>query len=108
MGYRSKALQEKAKEKGFNIEIVKRPPKWITHPQRAKDARAEMILALGLHEDKRGFSVLPRRWVVERTFSWLNKFRRLSKDYEQQTETTNLYIYLAMTKILLKRLAYAI
>lgn len=107
-GYRSKALREKAQENGFELDIVQRPPKWITNPKRAKDARAEMIIALSLHEEKRGFYVLPRRWVVERTFAWLNKFRRLSKDYEQQPETTNLYIYMAMTKILLKRLSTAV
>lgn len=70
---------------------MQRARKWITNPKSAKDAWVEIILALGLHDEQRGFYKLPRRWVVERTFAWLNKFRRLSKDYEQQPETTNLY-----------------
>jgi transposase len=99
---------EKATKKGFDLDIVKRPPKWITNPKQSKDARAQLIIALGLHEEKRGFGVLPRRWVVERTFAWLSKYRRLSKDYEQKIATTHLYIYFAMTNILLKRLSGAI
>lgn len=52
-----------------------------------------------------GFTVLPRRWVVERTFSWLNLCRRLSKDYECQTATSETFIYIAMTRLMLRRLA---
>ena len=51
------------------------------------------------------FEVLPRRWVVERTFAWLGRCRRLSKDYEEQPETTEAWIYSAMTRLMLKRLA---
>lgn len=53
----------------------------------------------------KGFVVLPRRWVVERTFAWLGRFRRLSKDYEYLTSSSETMIYLAMTHILLRRLA---
>ena len=49
--------------------------------------------------------VLPRRWAVERTFSWLGQSRRLSKDYEHLCETSEALIYLVMTRIMLKRLA---
>ncbi len=41
-----------------------------------------------------GFEVLPRRWVVERTFAWLGRYRRLSKDYERLPETSVALIYL--------------
>ena len=54
-----------------------------------------------------GFHVLPRRWVVERTFAWLGRNRRLSKDYERRCETTETWIYLAMTRLMLRRLAAA-
>src|SRR3954452_13311052 len=54
-----------------------------------------------------GFQVLPRRWVVERTFAWLGRNRRLSKDYERLCETTETWIYLAMTRLMLRRLATA-
>ncbi len=51
-----------------------------------------------------GFAVQPRRWVVERTFAWLGKFRRLSKDYERCPLTREATIYLASISTLLKRL----
>ena len=49
--------------------------------------------------------VLPRRWAVERTFSWLGQSRRLSKDYERLCETSEALVYLTMSRIMLKRLA---
>jgi putative transposase len=54
-----------------------------------------------------GFHVLPRRWVVERTFAWLLTYRRLSKDYEELPETSEALIYLAMSRLMVKRLAHA-
>jgi len=56
-------------------------------------------------EETVGFVVLPRRWVVERTFAWLGRYRRLSKDYEQLPETSEAMIYAAMVRIMLRRLA---
>lgn len=56
-------------------------------------------------EKQKGFSVLPRRWVVERTLAWLNQFRRLSKDYEELPTTSETFIYMAMTRLMLRRLA---
>ncbi len=54
----------------------------------------------------RGFRVLPpRRWVVERTFSWIDQNRRISKDYERLTETSEAFIYVAMSHLMAKRLA---
>jgi len=55
-------------------------------------------------DEQKGFIVLPRRWVVERTFSWLNNCRRLSKDYEALTESSEAMIYIAMTRLMLRRL----
>ena len=52
-----------------------------------------------------GFQVLKRRWVVEPTFAWLGRNRRLSKDYERLCETTETWIYLAMTRLMLRRIA---
>ena len=51
-----------------------------------------------------GFEVLPKRWVVERTFAWLDFFRRLSKDYEYSTTVSESMIYIASIRIMLKRL----
>jgi putative transposase len=53
----------------------------------------------------KGFHVLPRRWVVERTFAWLCRNRRLSKDYERLCETAEMLMYLGMSRIILRRLA---
>jgi len=57
------------------------------------------------NDDQKGFQVLPRRWVVERTFGWLNNYRRLNKDYEELPATSESLIYLAMSHIMLRRLA---
>jgi putative transposase len=55
-------------------------------------------------DDVKGFRVLPRRWVVERTFAWLGKYRRLSKDYESLPETSEALIYAAMIHVMVRRL----
>ena len=55
------------------------------------------------NDDVKGFVVLPRRWVVERTFSWLNN-RRLSKDYERLPKTSESLIYLAIIRLMLRRI----
>ena len=56
-------------------------------------------------DDAKGFQVLPRRWVVERTFAWLGRYRRLSKDYEALPETSEAIIYAAMIRLMVRRLA---
>jgi len=56
-------------------------------------------------DDIKGFKVLPHRWVVERTFGWLGRYRRLSKDYEGLTESSQAFIYAAMIHIMIRRLA---
>lgn len=57
------------------------------------------------NDDLKGFHVLPHRWVVERTFGWLGRYRRLSKDYEQKTEHSEATIRLAMISLMSRRLA---
>jgi transposase len=51
-----------------------------------------------------GFEVLPKRWIVERTFAWLSRFRRLARDFERYARTVAAFIRLAMIRIMLKRL----
>jgi len=83
---------------GLLVEVVY--PWW----RQAQRYTPELLEQLGLQKT---FNVLPRRWVVERTFAWLGKNRRLSKDYEALPETTELLVYLAMIRLMLKRLVRA-
>jgi putative transposase len=56
-------------------------------------------------DDQKGFVVLPRRWVVERTFAWITQCRRLGKDYETLPQSSEAMIYIAMTRLMIRRLA---
>jgi len=57
------------------------------------------------NDDVTGFSVLPKRWIVERTFAWLGRYRRLSKDYEALPESSESVILIAMINLMSRRLA---
>ena len=85
---------------GWTADIVRHPRK-ITHVWAPKDAVIDWSKLL----PPAGFGVLPRRWVVERTFSWCGHSRRLSKDYERLCETSEALVYIAMTRIMVRRLA---
>ena len=79
---------------GWTVVVVKRPSRWRwVAPGEAPP------------EVPRGFQVLPRRWVVERTLGWLGRWRRTSKDYESLPTTSACVISLAMTRVMLRRLA---
>ena len=63
------------------------------------------VLAIVKRSDEvSGFVILPQRWIVERTFAWLNRYRRLSKDYETLTNSSENVIYLAMIHLMVRRL----
>jgi putative transposase len=53
----------------------------------------------------KGFVVQPKRWIVERTLAWLGRYRRLSKDYEYLTRSSEAFVYLAMSHLMLRRLS---
>ena len=55
--------------------------------------------------NKHGFKPLAKRWIVERTFAWINKYRRMRKDYELRVQTSEDLIYLAMMRLMLRRLS---
>lgn len=63
------------------------------------DAQVEVI-----RRSDKGFKVLPKRWIVEPPFGWLNHYRRLSKDYELLPEVSETMIYVAMIRLMLRRL----
>ena len=65
-----------------------------------------LILEIVLRpQDAQGFHILPKRWVVERTFAWFNHWRRLSKEYELLPQSTEAFIYIGMIRLMLRRLA---
>jgi transposase len=72
---------------------------WVALPLRF---RLQPVLGC---DDQGGFAVLPRRWVIQRSLSWLNLCRRLSKDYEELPHSSETMIYLAMIRLMLRRLA---
>lgn len=75
---------------------------------RVREAAAKYNIKVEIikrSDDTKGFKMLPKRWVVERTFGWLMKSRRLSRDYERRDDTAECFIYLAMCRLMLKRLA---
>lgn len=55
--------------------------------------------------DAKGFQILPRRWVVERTFGWFGRYRRLARDYEHQTRSSEAMVYLASIHRMLRLLS---
>jgi len=66
-------------------------------------AEIEIVLKLG---DQKGFQVLPKRWVIERTNAWISRNRRMARDYERLTETSEAFIYVLMIRLGLRRLAH--
>lgn len=80
-GYTGEQAEDDAEEHGIHLEVVKLP------------------------EAKRGFVLLPRRWVVERSFAWLSRFRRLARDYERLPETLAGFHFVAFSVLMLNRLA---
>ena len=74
--------------------------------QYVKQLRPKLDVEVVKRSDKaQGFEVLPRRWVVERTFGWLMQCRRLTRDYERTVESATGWIHTAMIRIMLRRLA---
>jgi putative transposase len=95
---------------GWTAEIVRHPPKPAPEEVMMRWARewakegVSMELE-GLLPPKGPRPFLPRRWVVERTFSWLGQNRRMSKDYERLPESGEAFIYAAMSRLMVRRLA---
>jgi putative transposase len=75
---------------------------WVFKLPRRGKVRLEIVKRT---DDVRGFKVLPRRWIVERTFGWLGRWRRLSKDYEYLTDTSETMIRIVMISLMTRRLA---
>ena len=74
-------------------------------PEWAEQSCGWRLAIVSRPAEARGFVVVRRRWAVERTFAWLGRNRRLSKDYEELAETTEAWVYAAMTRLMLRHLA---
>ena len=70
-----------------------------------KNACGWLLEIVRRNQGAKGFQLLPRRWVVERTFGWFGRYRRLSKDYEFQTDTSENMVLIAMIQVMVHRLA---
>lgn len=96
MGYQGKDLRTGINDKySIDLEVIKRPPRrfWIHQDTPLEE----------LPKIETGFKVQPKRWVVERTFAWLGRNRRLSKEYEFDTNSSENLIYMAMNRLILRR-----
>jgi putative transposase len=111
-GYEGRGKRWAEEFLGVSVEVVRKPSKPIPEKvakvwaQEWARSRREDRLAEALMPP-RGFRVLPRRWVVERTFSWLSQNRRMSKDYERLCASAEAFVYAAMIRLMARRLARA-
>jgi transposase len=87
---------------------------WADSAYNASQVRAAVAPHPGLRleivkrsDDVKGFAVLPRRWVVERTFSWFGRNRRLAKDFENLADTVAAFVAIASIQLAIRRLARA-
>ena len=97
---------------GWTAEIIRHPSKLVPEEvmrtwvrEWAKEGVEVDREKVQEPKDPRAF--LPIRWIVERTFSWLGQNRRMSKDYERLPETGEAFMYVAMSRLTLKRLAHS-
>ena len=110
-GYRGeeKGAHWVQKTLGWSVDVVERQRK--PAPEEVLKSWAKEWAKEGVKVDwehllpPKGFQILPRRWVVERTFSWIDQNRRMSKDYEKLCATSEAFVYAAMSRLMLRRLA---
>jgi putative transposase len=93
-GYQGGFSDWVAERLGWSVEIVRKPRRWVRVPADQEPPPRPT-----------GFHVVLRRWVVERTFAWLGRYRRLSKDYEVLPATEEAWIDLALIRLMVVRLA---
>jgi putative transposase len=94
-GYTGTLVRWAEQTHGWRVQVV-----YPTDRQMQRDA-PDVLADL---DDAPAFHIIPRRWVVERTFSWLGRHRRLSKDYERFASTAEAFVYLVGIRLLLARL----
>jgi putative transposase len=111
-GYEGRGKRWAEEALGMSVEVVRKPQKPV--PEKVAMIWAKEWAKEGKKIDwqellpPQGFVVLPRRWVVERTFSWIDQNRRMSKDHERLAATSEAFIYVAMTLLMVRRLSRAL
>src|SRR5215218_2180955 len=110
-GYQGRGRRWAEEVLGLSVEVVRKHQKPVPEKvakvwaqEWAKEVKEVNWQSLML---PRGFQVLPRRWVVERTFAWISHNRRMAKDYERLCATGEAFVYAAMTRLMLRRLVRA-
>ena len=99
-------MLDEAKEKLSKLEVV-----WVDQrysgkkfAHAVKQVCGEQVWVEVIERTSETFEQLPKRWIVERTFGWLNRFRRLSKDYEVYSEVSEAMIYSSLLRLMVRRL----
>jgi putative transposase len=110
-GYTGKGREWIEQEMGWEVEVVGHPwrsrGQWVPHGD-LNDVSTVWFTYERIKPQRMGFrGPLPRRWVVERTFAWIGRYRRMSKDYEYLTSSSENMVYLTMIRLMVKRLARA-
>ncbi len=98
---------DEAREKLSRLEVV-----WVDQgysgkrfAQAVKQVCGEQVRVEVIERQSKGFEILPKRWLVERTFGWLNRFRRLSKDFELYAEMSEAMIFGSLIRLMTRRMA---
>ncbi len=110
-GYQGRGKRWAEEVLGVSVDVVRKPKKPL--PENVAKRWAEEWAKEGIKVDwqrlmpPKGFRESPRRWVVERTFAWISHNRRMSKDYERLCATGEAFVYAAMTRLMVRRLARA-
>ena len=105
-GYTGDEPAAAAAAQGIQLEVVKLPEDEPAAAAAARGIQLEVVKLPEADGPKRGFVLLPRRWVVERSFAWLARFRRLARDYERLPETVAGLTFLAFTCLMLHQLIH--
>jgi putative transposase len=110
-GYQGRGRRWAEEVLGLSVEVVHKPPNPV--PEKVAKVWAQEWAKEGGEVDWQrlmppiGLQVLPRRWVVERTFAWISHNRRMAKDYERLCATGEAFVYAAMSRLMVRRLARA-
>jgi putative transposase len=109
-GYRGEDKGKDWVEKalGWSVDLLERPrqpaPEEVLKSWAREWAKEGVAIDWQKLSPPKGFRVLPRRWVVERTFSWIDQNRRMSKDYERLCASGEAFVYAAMSRLMVRRL----